>query len=292
MTLVKKTLAVGAGLAAYALLEPYRFRLQRLEVPVRGLGRPLSILHLADTHLTSENGALARFVARLPDVIGTVPDLVLATGDMIDDNSGIDPITDSLRNIEARHGKYYVLGSHDYYQTKWKPPLKYFTGEHSTPKLRAADTARFERLLGEQGWTALTNTSERLSIGGAQVRIAGVDDPYLDRHDTRHIERGAGDDLAIGLVHAPNVVSEWLLNDFDLVLAGHTHGGQVRLPYFGALVTNCSLPNALAMGLHRIGSGYLYVSPGLGQSRYSPIRFLARPTATLFELVPEEPATA
>ena len=273
-------------MGAYALIEPYRFKVDRLEVPVTGLRERLTLLHLADTHLTEANGARARFVARIPDLIGAVPDLVMATGDMIDDDTGIEPLANALQNIEARHGKFYVFGSHDYFQTKWKSPTKYFTGEHSVPQLRRADTERFEKRLHDQGWKAVTNSTVHVNVGRTRVRIAGVDDPYLKRHETEHIQRSPSDDLAIGLVHAPEVVSEWLLNQFDLVLAGHTHGGQVRLPIFGALVTNCSLPSALAMGLTPVGGGHLYVSPGLGHSRFSPIRFLARPTASLLELVP------
>ena len=286
MKFLKAAVGAGAALAAYAAAEPYWFRLERCEVPIRGLREPLTLLHLADTHLTEADGARARFVARIPELMGAVPDLVVATGDMIDDNTGIEPISDALRHIEARHGKFYVLGSHDYFQTKWKPPTKYFTGEHTVPELRRADTERFEARLAEQGWKPVTNSTKHLTIGRNHVQIAGVDDPYLKRHTTGHIKRSKSDDVAIALVHAPDVVSEWLLNEFDLVLAGHTHGGQVRLPYFGALVTNSSLPTALAMGLSKIGNGHLYVSPGLGHSKYSPIRFLARPTATLLELVP------
>ena len=287
MKLVRNTLAIGAGLAAYALIEPYRFQVERAEVPVKGLRQRLTLLHLADTHLTAGNGALARFVARIPDIVGAVPDIVVATGDMIDDDTGIDPLAEALRNIDARHGKFYVFGSHDYFQTKWKPPVKYFTGAHPTPDLPVADTERLVQRLSDQGWTAVTNSTEHLQIGRTRVRITGVDDPYLGRDETGHIERASTDDLAIGLMHAPDLVSQYLLNAFDLLLAGHTHGGQVRFPFFGALVTNCSIPNALAMGLHKVGNGHLYVSPGLGQSRFSPIRFLARPTATLLELVPD-----
>jgi predicted MPP superfamily phosphohydrolase len=87
-------------------------------------------------------------------------------------------------------------------------------------------------------------------------------------------------------MHAPDVVSEWFLTGFDLVLAGHTHGGQVRIPGIGALVTNCSLPTALAGGLHRIHGGWLHVSPGLGTGKYSPIRFACPPEATLLHLEP------
>ncbi|MEA2517702.1 MAG: uncharacterized protein QOG16_1540, partial [Actinomycetota bacterium] len=90
--------------------------------------------------------------------------------------------------------------------------------------------------------------------------------------------------LAIGLAHAPDVVSQWMLQGFDLVFTGHTHAGQVRVPGFGAVVTNSSLPTELAGGLHRVGSGWLHVSPGLGTGRFAPIRFNCRPEATLLEI--------
>jgi hypothetical protein len=69
-------------------------------------------------------------------------------------------------------------------------------------------------------------------------------------------------------------------------VAGHTHGGQVRLPFIGALVTNCSMPTRLARGLARLGRTYLHVSPGLGTGKYAPFRLLCRPEATLLELSP------
>jgi predicted MPP superfamily phosphohydrolase len=130
------------------------------------------------------------------------------------------------------------------------------------------------------------NRTELVEAEGGTIRISGVDDPYMNRHRTDHISRGEGDVAAIGLTHAPDVVSEWLLNGYDLVLAGHTHGGQLRFPLAGAAVTNSTLPAALAAGLSRIGNGWLHVSMGLGTGRYAPVRFLARPEATLLHLVP------
>ncbi|MDQ3766111.1 MAG: metallophosphoesterase, partial [Actinomycetota bacterium] len=161
---------------------------------------------------------------------------------------------------------------------------KYFTGDHVPTKAPGADTDRLEQGLQTQGWIPLTNRSEALNTPFGTIRLAGVDDPYLKLHKTDHISRSAEDFLAIGLVHAPDVVSEYLLAGFDLVVGGHTHGGQVRVPFYGALVTNCKLPTALAGGLHRVGEGWLHVSPGLGQGRYTPIRFNCRPEATLLRL--------
>ncbi len=92
--------------------------------------------------------------------------------------------------------------------------------------------------------------------------------------------------LALGLVHSPDVVTEWVLNGFDLIVAGHTHGGQLRLPLKGALVSYSSLPAPRASGLSRVGDGWLHVSPGLGTSKFTPVRFLCRPEATLLQLRP------
>jgi predicted MPP superfamily phosphohydrolase len=247
---------------------------------------PLRILHISDTHLSLEHKKLARFLAALPDQVGT-PDLVLATGDLIEDDRGIEPLLEALEGIRGRLGRFYVLGSHDYYQSKLKPPTRYFTSQRGPAGATPADVHRLEAGLASQGWTSVVNRTELVPVEGGTIRISGVDDPYLNRHRTGHIERGDGDVVAIGLTHAPDVVSEWLLNGYDLVLAGHTHGGQVRFPIFGAAVTNSTLPAGLAAGLHRVGNGWLHVSMGLGTGRYAPIRFLARPEATLLELVPK-----
>jgi predicted MPP superfamily phosphohydrolase len=147
-----------------------------------------------------------------------------------------------------------------------------------------ADTRQLEEGLDRLGWIPLLNRDRVITVDGKNVRLSGVDDPYIHRHQTAHIHRDASDDLAIGIMHAPDLVSQWGLNHYDLILAGHTHGGQVRVPGVGALVTNSSLPAQLAMGLSHVGSTWLHVSPGLGTSRYSPIRFLARPQATLLHV--------
>jgi uncharacterized protein len=101
----------------------------------------------------------------------------------------------------------------------------------------------------------------------------------------------AGSDalLNLGLVHAPYLAALDVLVDagHDLLLAGHTHGGQVRLPGIGALTANCDLPLDQARGLSRHRGRVLHVSPGLGHGRYAPFRFACRPEATLLELTAE-----
>jgi predicted MPP superfamily phosphohydrolase len=273
-------------MAAYAFYEPHRYRLVSRAVSTRPGTPPLTILHLSDTHFTGRNRRLAAFLKELPDRLQEPPDLVLATGDLLEGEAGIDELVGLLARLEARLGRFYVLGSHDYFVAKGPSYSKYFTGGRPKRQPARADTPRFERGLVDKGWVSLTNRAEKIETREGIVRLTGVDDPYLRWHRTDHIMRARDDSMAIGLVHAPDVVSEWMLNGYDLVLAGHTHGGQVRIPGFGALVTNCTVPTGLASGLHRVGRGWLHVSPGLGTGRFSPIRFACLPEVTLLRLVP------
>jgi predicted MPP superfamily phosphohydrolase len=87
-------------------------------------------------------------------------------------------------------------------------------------------------------------------------------------------------------VHSPDAAPELAALGYDLMVFGHTHGGQVRLPMVGALVTNSHVPRRLASGLVRMGKSYAHISPGLGTSKYAPFRFLCRPEATILELGP------
>ena len=276
----------GAILGAYSFIEPFRFRLVRKKVPVQSGVPPLTVLHISDTHLSTRDRLLKRFLASLPDRLGLVPDIVSATGDFIEDTDAIEDLVDLLSRIEARVGRYFVYGSHDYFVPTTSAYTKYFTGAPvKSPPIRRDET-RMTEALEAKGWRNVINRTEIVSTERGVIRIAGVDDPYLDWHRTEHIERRADEVAAIALVHAPDVVSEWMLNGFDLVMAGHTHAGQVRIPGIGALVTNSSLPVELASGLTQIGRGWLHVSPGLGTGRYTPIRFNARPEATLLYLEP------
>ena len=278
--------AAGAALGAYAFLEPFRFRLARKSVPVAHDAPGLTILHLSDTHLSSKDRFLKRFLDKLPAEIGFVPDIVVATGDMIEETQAMDDLVAALAPVEARIGRFFVYGSHDYYSPTGSSYTKYFTGNRAkSPPIRRDETP-MTRALEAKGWIDVMNRTEIVDSDKGRIRVAGVDDPYLRWHKTGHIERSHEDALAIGLVHAPDVVSEWALNGFDIVFAGHTHAGQVRVPGIGALVTNCTLPAALAGGLSRIGRTWLHVSPGLGNGRYTPIRFNCRPEATLLYLEP------
>ncbi len=288
MLSLRSTVAAGAALGAYSFYEARRYRLVARDVPIHAPISELRVLHVSDMHLGPANTKLRTFLAGLPDAMGTMPDLVVATGDLIEGDGGIDPAIHALSRLDARLGRFYVLGSHDYYQSEGPAYSKYFTGRTpETPSKRAA-THELEAGLQSKGWISLSNATHHVEVPTGRVRVAGVDDPYLNRHETGHIRRDHGDVLALGLMHAPDVVSEWALHRFDVVFAGHTHGGQVRLPAIGAVVTNCRVPTGLASGLNRVGATWLHVSPGLGTSRWAPIRFFCPPEVTLLRLVPRD----
>jgi len=286
-----RTLALPVlGLAAYSLWEARAYRLVTQDVPVGAGVPPLSILHISDTHLIAGNRKLQAWLERLPDLLGVTPDLVVTTGDMIDHNSGIDPLIKSIEGLQGRLGRYYVLGSHDYYQSTirgfFKGMIRLYKKGGEPVRARYNDTARFEAELAASGWVSLMNTTAFVETSDGRVRLTGIADPFMKLHTTEHIERTPDDAAAIGLVHSPEVVSEWSLAGYDLVLAGHTHGGQVCLPGYGALVTNSSLPARMAAGLSRVGGTWLHVSPGLGTGRFAPVRLARRPEATLLNLRP------
>jgi uncharacterized protein len=283
MRILGPAAVAATALGAYSLYEPYRYRLvtHRLEMPSQV--PLLKILHLSDLHLRARDSKLISFVHRLSS--RSEIDIVLATGDLIEDDSGIEPLIDCFSRFEAPLGQFYVLGSHDYFQPLFDSYAKYFSGQRSKLNAPRAATPALQAGLAEHGWQPLINASTVVDTGRGRIRLTGIDDPYLKRQNVRVIRRGDDEVVAIGLVHSPEVVSEWFLAGFDLVLAGHTHAGQVRLPLVGAVVTNCSLPTGLAGGPHRVGTGWLHVSPGLGNGKFSPIRFNCRPEATILQLV-------
>ena len=284
---MRRITAAAVGVAAYAFIEPYRFKLREVTIPAP-LGAPgLTLLHVSDLHLRKTNRRLKGFLDEVPDLIDKTPDLVLATGDLLEDDTGIDPVVESLNRLDARLGRFYVPGSHDYFQAHRPSYLKYWRKDGSKGLTKRADTARLEKGLQAKGWISLTNRSEVIETDAGPVRLAGVDDPHLKWHDTSHLGRLDGEVYAIGLMHAPDLVSDFALRGFDLILAGHTHGGQVRVPGVGAVVTNSALPAALAKGMSRVGGAWLHVSPGLGTSVFSPIRFGSRPEITLIRLSPQ-----
>jgi predicted MPP superfamily phosphohydrolase len=280
--------ASAAALAWAALVERQMYTLRRVDVPVlEPDAEPLRILHLSDLHMTADQQRKQRWVAALA---GTDPDLVVITGDNLASPDSVPSVLSALAPLSGVPGAF-VFGSNDYRGPIWKNPLTYLLPEREY--VQGVDLP-FEDLrtgFTNAGWLDLNNARTTLKAGGRSIELVGVDDPHIDRDDYPSVAGPATvADVHLGVTHTPasRVLNPMAADGFDLILAGHTHGGQVCVPFVGALTTNCDLPRSMAKGLHRWpGSDtWLHVSAGLGTHPTAPIRFACPPEATLLTLIP------
>jgi uncharacterized protein len=285
-------LGVGlAGLAYASVIERNAFRLRRFDVPVLEPGqRPVRILHLTDLHLTPGRRMLINWVRSLGAL---KPDLVVNTGDSIAHPAAIPALVDAIGPLLERPG-VFVYGSNDLYAPRPENPLGYL--RRSAPSdfyERVPPDLPWEELgatLRAAGWLDLNNAAGRIDAAGLTVEARGIHDSHIAQDDYARVAGPADPDadVHLGVMHSPEPRSldAFTADGFTLLLAGHTHGGQVRLPYFGPLTTNCGIDRTRARGLHRNGAAWLHVSAGLGTSPYLPVRFCCPPEATLLTLVP------
>ncbi|KAF4407574.1 metallophosphoesterase [Streptomyces lycii] len=298
--------AVGAAGIGYAAgIEVRSFRLRRVEVPVlpRGM-RPLRVLQLSDIHMVSGQRKKQRWLRALA---GLRPDFVVNTGDNLSDPEGVPEVLDALGPLMEFPGTY-VFGSNDYYAPKLRNPGRYLLekvrGQHglngkNDPAIGVARNPweGMRDAFDAAGWVGLSNSRGRLKLdgpgtGGIEIALTGLDDPHIKRDRYDEVAGGPeeGADFSLALVHAPYLRSldAFTADGYPLILAGHTHGGQLCVPFYGALVTNCDLDTGRVKGLStheaRGHRSYLHVSAGCGTNRYTPVRFACPPEATLITL--------
>jgi predicted MPP superfamily phosphohydrolase len=282
-------LAAGtAGLLWATVVERQWFALRRIELPVLRPGAwPVRVLHLSDLHILPRQHRKAAWVRALADLR---PDLVVNTGDTLAGPTTVPAAVFALDPLLDLPGAF-VFGNNDFYAPVPKSPHRYFTA--STRHVRGIQLPwqDLRAAQAERGWQDLTNRRATLTVRGQRIALAGVDDPHLRRDRYSEIAGPAAGDavVRIGVTHSPEprVLDSFAEDGYDLILAGHTHGGQVRIPGYGAVVTNCGIDRSRARGPSRWGSRmWLNVSAGLGNSPYMPVRFACRPEATLLTLVP------
>jgi len=282
------TAALGAATFAYAsVIERNLFTLRRFDVPVLAPdAEPLRILHISDLHMTPDQRRKQDWVAALS---ATDPDLVVTTGDNLAHPDAVTAVTRALQPLLDRPGAF-VFGSNDYHGPVFKNPFGYFDRDRPYRQGVELPAEDLREVLVAGGWADLNNARTILKAGGRSVELAGVDDPHIGRDEYAPGPASGSVDVRLGLTHSPEpaVLDAMARDGFDLLLAGHTHGGQVRVPGFGALVTNCGLDRRMARGLHRWpqSPAWLHVSAGLGTHPTAPIRFACRPEASLLTLVP------
>jgi uncharacterized protein len=255
------------------------------------------VLHISDIHLTPGRHRLMAFVRSLASLD---PDMVVNTGDSIASPGAISPLLDTLGPLLELPGAF-VFGSNDLYSPKPKNPARYLWRTSAGDHHRDEPDLPWQKLgeeLSAAGWLDLNNRRGELTANGVRVAVAGVNDPHADR-DRYDQVAGPADpaaDVRLGVLHSPEpkVMDRFATDGYDLLLAGHTHGGQLRVPGFGALVTNCGIDRSRVSGLSmhpqispEAGhTAWLHVSAGLGTSPWAPARFACRPEATLLTLIP------
>ena len=289
---LRTSAAAAAGTAALAVgyatvVERNAFVMREVTMPVLTPGStPLRVLHLSDIHMRPAQRHKQEWLRELSR---WEPDLVVNTGDNLSHPKAVPAVVQALGDLLSVPG-VFVFGSNDYFAPKLKNPTRYLIDSdhrsHGNPlpwqDLRAA--------FNERGWLDLTHSRRDLEVAGLTVAAAGVDDPHLgrDRYDTIAGAPNPAANLSLGVTHAPytRVLDRFAADGYQLVMAGHTHGGQLCMPFYGALVTNCDLDRSRVKGASRWGAGTaLYVSAGIGTSPFAPFRFCCRPEATLLTLV-------
>ncbi|WP_027286754.1 metallophosphoesterase [Ruania albidiflava] len=313
--------AAGAAGLAWSLAEAQAFTVRRVEAPVLPAGAAsIRLLHLSDLHLLPRQ---SRKIGWLRDLAALAPDLVVNTGDNMAHREALPAVLAALEPLLEVPGAF-VMGSNDYFAPLLRNPARYLL-----PDARRHDPdERPEDLPGRElgyafaacGWRDLSNQTASLEVRGTRLDLVGVEDPHLDRDELpetwpaqHQVADGAGSPaeqsapgssgavssagsgVRIGVTHAPylRVLRGMQSLGCELVLAGHTHGGQLCLPGYGALVTNCDLDTGRASGLHPWpgdapgpGNLWLHVSNGMGTNPYTPVRLACRPSVTLLTLTP------
>jgi predicted MPP superfamily phosphohydrolase len=276
---------VGAGLWVAALwVGTERVALRLAAVPSPALGAALDdarVLHVSDLHVRRAGYRERRLVEL---AAAAAPDLIAVTGDLVEPPGRgtpveLDPALAVMRRLGEIAPTVAVLGNNDLADPR---------------KGETVDTERLVAALGGAGIVVLRNAAALVTFRGrrttSEVYIVGVDDNFTHRDDLYAAVGGVPSDVpTMLLAHSPDVVADWDVSRFALVLAGHTHGGQIRLPLVGALETQTRVPRYVE-GLYRLPWGnWLHVSGGVGTSEVH-VRFLTPPNATLLLFSRSEPS--
>jgi uncharacterized protein len=247
---------IGLFCMAYArFVEPNWLEVTHVEIksPKIPSGTyPIRIVQISDTHCVGR----PQLEPRLPGVIAAQrPDLIFFTGDAANEPAGVPVFRKLMKDVSAMAPTYVVAG-HD-------------------------------KLFGSVGVTELNGKAVKVNVRGVDIWIAGApyDQPESIKSMLNAIPKGA---LTVLLFHSPDMVESLDPGRVDLYLAGHTHGGQVALPFYGALITFSKFGKKYESGLHHFGDTLIYVNRGIGMEGgpVPRVRFCARPEVTAIDLAP------
>lgn len=257
-------LTVGASGCVCVLygfaVEPYWLSVERVKLSSAKLakGQFVRLVQISDLHCDPQK----RLEDKLPSAIANEkPDAILFTGDAINSPGGLQNFRECLTKLAAVAPTFVVKGNWD----AW-----YFR-----------DCDRFNGT----GATELNSKAIPLSVRDSKIWIAGL--PVGTKQSVKETVANAPlDQYRIFLFHYPDFVEEMARSNIDLYLAGHTHGGQVALPFYGALVTLAATGKKYESGLHRLGDTFIYTNRGIGMEggKAPRVRFCARPEVAVFDV--------
>ena len=254
------TVPVALGLAiAYSQFIEARW-LKTVHLDLSGDSDSLLLVHITDIHYKGDREYLQTIIRR---VNGLKPDLVCFTGDLVESSARLDEALDLLASLEAP--VYAVPGNHEYWS--------------------GGSLAEINASLAKRGGRLLVNEWASVERNGRRLIVVGVDDMTGGRPDVEKAfppEKEREGATLIVLTHSPKVFDQMGGVRFDLGLAGHSHGGQVRLPLVGAIITPDNV-GAYDKGMHGASSGPVYVNPGIGTWRL-PLRLMCRPEITCVKI--------
>ncbi len=273
----------GAGVYLYASqVESRRFQLEKLSVTIDGDARAnktLRILHISDLHLSEPESQKLKF---LQQVTADDYDLIFLTGDVFQNYSGIQYASQLLAKM-PRLGAYAVLGNHDYYDYNmfhktfgriWKHyrhPNKF---RDVTPMIEALELAGFQVL-----------RNEKRSFSTEGVSLIGIDYPGISPRRLKDLAALVPrEHLLLALFHLPRKLQHMAEAGIHMAFGGHTHGGQIRIPGVGAVITDSELKRHEASGLVKRDNTLFHISPGVGADPRSNLRLFCPPAATVIDL--------
>ncbi|MCX8188226.1 MAG: metallophosphoesterase [Nitrososphaeria archaeon] len=252
---------LGSTLSYPFLIEPNMILKSEVSVKINNIKDCITIVHITDLHLKEFSLREKEAIKRINSI---KKDLTVITGDFIENRDGIKYLKMFLSELENNKPVYAVLGNWDY----WSNSLNELINVLENYKIKL-----------------LVNENIKETVGSSELYIVGVDDPYTGNHDIQkalnNIER---EKPIILLAHSPQIIDEAVSNKISLVLAGHTHGGQVSIPLIGSpFIPLPEKYRKYVSGLYKVGDTIMYVNRGIGTS-IANIRFLCPPEVAVIKI--------
>lgn len=248
-------------------IEPYTLKAEHITLRTRLGGRvgTLKAVQFTDVHL-GQGGSLLRLQRLVNEIMQQKPDVIFFTGDLIDDPKsyhGVKQAAAILQKLQAPYGKFAVLGNHDYRSGMVRKGLK---------------------LLEDGGFVFLHNSLREFTTkSGMKVQVIGMADTEYDTPDYSAIPPSEENQLQVVLTHEGDFAGDIAKHCSDVILAGHSHGGQIRIPFIGAPVRT-KHAKIYERGIYQVGKSILYLDSGVGVSG-TRARFLAPPQFTVMQIL-------